>query len=89
MARLAFFALFALATVTLSRVIASFNELTAAGVSDRTVGPLLLWLLALLALLFVLGLYVYAGERKHGRVKRKVGVYERLLGPDQKQGGQP
>ena len=82
MARLAFFALFALATFTLSRVIASFNDLTAAGISDQTVGPLLLWLVALLGLLFVLGLYVYAGERRNGRVRRRVAVYERILGPD-------
>jgi amino acid transporter len=82
MARLAFLALFALATFTLSRVIASFNDLSAAGISDQTFGPLLLWLVALLALLFVLGLYVYAGERKNGRVRRRVAVYERILGPD-------
>jgi len=82
MARLAFFALFALATVTLSRLIAAFNQLVAVGASDQTVGPLLLWVVVLLALLFVMGLYVYAGERRNGRVRRRVAVYERILGPD-------
>lgn len=86
MFRLAFFTLFVLAVVTLSRLVSAFDGLLAAGPSDQTVGALLLWLVALLAVLFVMGLFIYAGERKHGRVKRRVHLYERILGPPKESG---
>lgn len=37
------------------------------------------WLVLLVASLFALGLFVYEGERAHGRIRRQVRVYERIL----------
>ena len=37
------------------------------------------WLVLLIASLFALGLFVYEGERAHGRIRRQVRIYERIL----------
>lgn len=82
-ARVLYYLCFVGAVICLSRAIHFGRFLTGHETSDLAVGAVWaffgVWAGALLACVWVLGLFVYEGERAKGTLNRRVAAYERVL----------
>jgi len=61
------------------RFVVGQEPMPAAAASGWVIGFFLLWSVALLVCVGVLGLYIYEGERAKGNLQRRINFYERML----------